>query len=208
MNWNTINILELVIASFIMGMLSYRLLNIFFAKVKDINAIKDINNQFKQILSNVISNKSKFVNRINSVVFIKTNLHDYGDVNIVYLLDKRSVSIFMEDKCLYTSDFADQEVVKSIVETIDVKYEKNINDVVELLGFVFSREDFEKKFKVKIEDIKNGKMMDHQMESDINKIIQGNNTKLDMDEILDKISKVGIENLTEEEKNFLNNFNK
>jgi len=208
MNWSTINILELVIASFIMGMLSYRLLNIFFAKMKDVNAIKDINNQFKQILSNVISNKSKFVNRINSVVFIKTNLHDYGDVNIVYLLDKRSVSIFMEDKCIYTSDFADKEVINSIVETIDVKYEKNINDVVELLGFIFSREDFEKKFKVKIEDIKNGKMMDHQMESDINRIIQGNNTKLDMDEILDKISKVGIENLTEEEKNFLNNFNK
>ena len=44
--------------------------------------------------------------------------------------------------------------------------------------------------------------------SDIDKIYKKNKVMFDIDEILDKINKVGIENLTNEEKEFLNNFNR
>ena len=43
--------------------------------------------------------------------------------------------------------------------------------------------------------------------SDIQNIIKKNNNKFNIDDILDKINRVGIENLTKEEKDFLNNYN-
>ena len=42
----------------------------------------------------------------------------------------------------------------------------------------------------------------------MNQWINKNKSKLDIDEILDKINQVGIENLTKEELEFLNNYNK
>jgi hypothetical protein len=44
--------------------------------------------------------------------------------------------------------------------------------------------------------------------SDIDRIIEENEYKFDIDSILDRISEVGIENLSPEEKKFLDNFNK
>jgi hypothetical protein len=96
-------------------------------------------------------------------------------------------------------------LINEITKAIELKHNKDINDVVEILGFVFSREDFEKSFNVNIKEIKNGVKKE---ESDIEKILKKNKKRFDIDEILDKISKVGIENLTEEEKQFLNNYNK
>lgn len=203
----------LLVISFLLGMVLYGQLYNIILKIKGNNIIKDINDQFKQILDNILApksaNKTKFINRINSTVFIKTKLSDYGDVSIVYLLDKKSVAIFLKDKCIYTSESADREVIKSIIENIDKKYKKKINDVVEILGFVFSKDDFENRFRVKADDLK-GFRMPNPMEaqSDIDNILHKNRSKLDMDEILDKITKVGIENLTPEEKSFLSNFNK
>jgi len=91
-----------------------------------------------------------------------------------------------------------------------VHYYKII-DVVEILGLVFYRPDFEKNFNVNFEEIKERAMRlskDMGDLSDIDKIYKKNKVMFDIDEILDKINKVGIENLTNEEKEFLNNFNK
>jgi len=203
---NTLGLTFLIIGTFMLGMLFNKILSNILDQIKRNNIIKDINGQFKQILDNIKTNKSKFVNRINTTVFIKTNLNDYGDVNLVYLMDKKDVAIFRNSKCIYSSESVDKGLIDSIVSTIDKKFEGEINDVVEILGFTFSREDFEKTFKIKVEDLKT--MSAQQPESDIDRILEENESKFDIDEILDKISKVGIENLTIEEKEFLNNFNK
>ena len=203
---NTLSLTFIIIGTFMLGMLFNKMLSGFLDQIKRNNIIRDINGQFKQILDNIKSNKSKFVNRINTTVFIKTNLDDYGDVNLVYLMDKKDVAIFRNSKCIYSSESVDKGLIDSIVSTIDKKFEGEINDVVEILGFTFSREDFEKTFKIKVEDLKT--MSVQQPESDIDRILEENSSKFDIDEILDKINKVGIENLTTEEKEFLNNFNK
>ena len=82
----------------------------------------------------------------------------------------------------------------------------DINDVIEIMGMLFSRADFEKTFNVNIEEMKN--KMNMTSGSDIDKIIEENEFKFDVDSILDKISKFGIENLSPEEKKFLDNLNK
>lgn len=185
-------------------LITYILLNLI-SRSKNKSILKDNINQFIQVLKNIKSGKTKFKSRVNNTIYIETNLNDYGNVGLVYLMDKQDVAIFKDEKCIYTSNLIDSDLVNEITKAIELKHNKDINDVVEILGFVFSREDFEKSFNVNIKEIKNDVKKE---ESDIEKIIKKNKKRFDIDEILDKISKVGIENLTEEEKKFLNNYNK
>ena len=59
---------------------------------------------------------------------------------------------------------------------------------------------------VKVDDFKNTSFTKEV--SDIDKIIKDNDVKFDINFILDRISAVGIDNLTKEEREFLNNYNK
>jgi len=184
-------------------------------KIAHNKLILDRNKQFKEILEKSKTKKTRFKTRINNVVYIGVKLADYGRVDIVLLLDKRDISIFRENKCILTSDLVEDSLLKELIETLETVHYHKIIDTVEILGMVFSREDFEKQFNVNFDEIKEktNRMMDAMRNggeelSDIDKIINKNKSKLDIDDILDKINKVGIENLTKEEKDFLNNYNK
>ena len=180
-------------------------------KVNNLREIKDKNDQYERVYQNVINKKSRFKTRVNNTVYIGTKLPDYGRVTIVYFLDKNDIAIFKEDKCIITSDSISKELVDKIIKEINYRHGYRIDDIVEVLGLVFYRPDFEKSFNVNFQDIKERAMrMGKEMSemSDIDKIQKRNKVRFDIDEILDKINKVGIENLTNEEKEFLNNFNK
>lgn len=180
-------------------------------KINNLREIKDKNDQYERVYQNVINKKSRFKTRVNNTVYIGTKLPDYGRVTIVYFLDKSDIAIFKEDKCIITSDSISKELVDKIIKEINYRHGYRIDDIVEVLGLVFYRPDFEKSFNVNFQDIKERAMrMGKEMSemSDIDKIQKRNKVRFDIDEILDKINKVGIENLTNEEKEFLNNFNK
>lgn len=200
-----INIL-IYITIFLSGFYIRHLMGKYADSVRRNNLIRDINNQFKEVLNNILSSNSIFKNRVNNTVYINTKLKDYDDVNVIYLMDRKDVAIFKDGKCIYTSEMVEKDTIKSITTAIDKKFEDKINDVVEVLGFVFSREDFERTFKIKVEDLTNPEKMKMMDESDIDKIVRENDSKFSIDDILDKINKVGIDNLTEDEKKFLQNY--
>jgi hypothetical protein len=180
-------------------------------KVNSLREIKDKNDQYEKVYQNIINKKSRFKTRVNNTVYIGTKLPDYGRVEIVYLLDKNDIEIFKEDKCIITSDSVNKDIVSNIVKEINYRHGYRIDDIVEVLGLIFYRPDFEKKFNINFQEIKERAMrMSREMSdfSDIDKIYKKNKVMFDIDEILDKINKVGIENLTNEEKEFLNNFNR
>ena len=180
-------------------------------KVNNLREIKDKNDQYEKVYQNVINKKSRFKTRVNNTVYIGTKLPDYGRVTIFYSLDKNDISIFKDDKCIMTSDSVGKELVDKIIREINYRHGYRIDDIVEVLGLIFYRPDFEKNFNVNFQEIKERAMrMSREMGemSDIDKINKRNKVRFDIDEILDKINKVGIENLTSEEKEFLNNFNK
>jgi len=134
------------------------------------------------------------------------NLSDYGKIDIFYFLSKRDISIFRGEKCLLTSLNIDKQIIEDITKKIDSIYTDKMNDVINFMGLIIHRNDFEKTFNISIDDIK--KEMDKSEEqSDINGVIKNNENKFDIDDILDKINKVGLENLTKDELNFLNNYN-
>jgi len=180
-------------------------------KVNSLREVKDKNDQYEKVYQNIINKKSRFKTRVNNTVYIGTKLPDYGRVEIVYFLDKNDIEIFKEDKCIITSDSVNKDIVSNIVKEINYRHGYRIDDIVEVLGLIFYRPDFEKKFNINFQEIKERAMrMSREMSdfSDIDKIYKKNKVMFDIDEILDKINKVGIENLTNEEKEFLNNFNR
>lgn len=182
-------------------------------KVNTLKGIKDKNEQYKRVHKNIINKKSRFKTRVNNTVYIGTKLPDYGRVDVVYLMDKNDIAIFKEDKCIMTSDTVSGDIVKDIISSINERHGYRISDIVEILGLVFYRPEFEKTFNVDFNEIKErsmriAKQMEDSDSSDIDKIRNENKTKFDIDEILDKISKVGMKNLTPSEIEFLNNYNK
>lgn len=170
--------------------------------------LKDRQKQYIEILTKLSTGKTRFKTRVNQTVYISVKLTDHGKVNIVYLMDKKDIAIFKEDKCLYTSDQVDQNLLSDIITSIEYRHGWKIEDVVNVLGFVFYREDFEKSFGMKFDDISKSLGMRPQSESEIDNIVNNNETKFDIDEVLDKIGKLGIEMLSEEEREFLDNYSK
>lgn len=198
------SILQVVIV-FIAGVISGGLIQKIVSQFSDIlkknRMIDMITNQFKQILSNISRGKSEFKNRVNNKVLLSSSLEDHGEVDIVYMMDSKEILIFKESKCIYTSSTIKDNVLEDIVFTIEKRYKTQINDVVEVLGFKFHRPYFEKTFNVTVEQLK-GEV------SDIDKIQDENNTRFDIDEILDKIGKQGMSSLSPEEKSFLDGYSK
>jgi len=202
-----------IITAFILGMASGLKLAEFIANKKiqkqNDDILKDRQNQFNEILTKLSTGKTRFKTRVNQTVYISVKLKDHGKVNLLYLMDKKDIAIFKEDKCLYTSDQVEQNLLTDIITTIENRHGWKIEDVVNVLGFVFYREDFEKSFGMKFDDIsKSLGMRQQQSDSEIDSIVNNNETKFDIDEVLDKIGKLGIEMLSEEEREFLDNYSK
>jgi hypothetical protein len=74
-----------------------------------------------------------------------------------------------------------------------------------VLGVTISREELESKLKDFERTHPNIDMtsLNRQEPTDVEKIIEENEDRLDVDSILDKINKVGIEKITKEELDFL-----
>lgn len=165
-------------------------------------------NKFIELVSKLKKGKSKFKSRVNDMVYISVQLDDIGTVDLIYLMDKDDVAIFQDTKCIYTSDGIDKSIINEAINVIYKLYGKKINDVVEILGFVFYREEFEKSFNIKVEDLKKANLfanLENEI-GEIDKIKTNNSKKFNIDEILDKISAFGIASLTIEERLFLDNY--
>lgn len=169
-------------------------------------------NQYLEVLSNIKFGSSQFKTRVNDTVYVSTTLSEYGDIDVIYLIDKNDIAIFQGAKCLNTSDGIDLNIINEIISTIYTIYDKKINDFVDILGFKFYREEFERSFNVKVDDLKNinlfgGMINNHDIDkNEIDKIKSENKKKFNLDDILDKISSSGIDSLTFEEIVFLDNY--
>lgn len=203
---NTV-IIAIILGFFALGYLFNNLLRKVLDVYNERNYKKEINDIFQGILDNIYTHKTSFNSRINNTVSVMTELENLGSINIVYLMDRKDIAVFKGDKCIYTSDSAEKELVEEIIMGVEIFYKHEINDVVNVMGMVFSRDEFEKKFGVKVDDIKKGTFGSKEELSDVEKIKKRNEFKFNIDEILDRISSVGIENLTPEERNFLDNYN-
>jgi len=205
MGYISIYILVLVLGVYI-GVFFNRWSTKLSLKIEKMKLVKDVNDHYLSLLNNINNKKTKFKSRVNNTIYIGTKLPDLGKVEVVYLLDKGDVVVFKDKRCILTSELVDINTLEQISNSINMVHYDDINDVIEIMGMLFSRADFEKTFNLNFEDMKN--KMNMSSGSDIDRIIEENEYKFDIDSILDRISEVGIENLSPEEKNFLDSFNK
>ena len=201
-----VNFILGVIWGFVLFYLAYK----FSVWKSDKKIASEISSKFKEVLSNLKGNKAVFVSRVNQTVIVDTRLTKLDVVNIVYLMDKQIVCIFKDNNCMYTTDSLDINLKSEILDEINNKFNKEINDVVDVMGMTISREEFQQK----LEDIQKFAMKNINLDSlvggenEMDQIVQENEIKFDVDTILDKISKDGIESISIEEKEFLDNLNK
>jgi hypothetical protein len=206
-----INYILVLFVGMVLGVLLKDWSNKLSQKISESKLILDKNKQFKQILEKINSKRSRFKTRINNTVYIGVKLEDYGRVDVVYFLDKKKdqLNIFKGEKLILTSDSVSEDILNEIMISINRVHYYKIIDVVEILGLVFYRPDFEKNFNVNFEEIKERAMrLSKEMGdlSDIDKIYKNNKVMFDIDEILDKISKTGVNSLTVDEKKVLKDY--
>ena len=204
---STSNII-LLVGGFVLGILFYTILESLTKYLKSKKIIDDSSNQFKEIIKNLKTGTTNFVSRVNETIFIDTNLKDWKDVSIIYLIDKQIVCIFKENKCLYTTEIVDETLKNKLISEICEKYKKEIDDVIEIMGTKISKSEFESRvneFKSSsIEDL-NFNFDSEEQDSDVDKIVSDNENKFDLDEILDKLAKNDYNRnlLSKEEIDFL-----
>lgn len=188
---------------FILGFLFKALVDGIKATNAAIKIKKDNEQKYKQVLRRIRQGKSEFKTRVNNTVYIKMNLHETGEVDVLLFLDTKKVGIFQNDTCLHTSDAINEELKNDIVKEIEEKYAVEIEDVVELLGNKISRTEIEEK----VNDIINTKIEDlFQYPTNTNNDFVY--TQEDVDAIFDKINKGGIMSITDHEKKILDDYSK
>jgi len=195
---------------FILGFLFGKIVESVKEHIKAKKILTDGINQFTEIFNNIKKGHAVFVSRVNQTVMIDTKLKEHNIVNLVYLMDKRIVCIFKENKCIYTSEILNSDFNNEIIIKIHEQYGKEIDDVVEILGVTISREELENKLKdfEKFNPNMDLTTLNKKEFSEVEKIIEENEERFDVDSILDKIGRVGMEKITQEELEFLKNQSK
>lgn len=201
-----VSIIIFLIGLFLGGFLTKKIMH----RLISIDNQRDLNqkrNQFVEVLTKIKNGESKFKTRLNDTVYIQLNLTSHGPVDIIYLIDKDDIAIFQGTICLHTSDSVEREIIEQIIKSICLIYNKKINDIIEILGFIFYREEFEKSIGCKVEDLMKNPMfkINTEMKEEVD-LLEEDAKYFDIDEILDKISEFGLQVLTSEEKEFLDNY--
>lgn len=197
-----VTIVSLLCIGFLIGFNIRNVVSFYENKKK----IDTLNKKFLNILNELESGRSKFRNRFSNSVYINISLEEYGKVDIVYMIDKNDIALFKGSDCILTTHSVDRKIVDNIIYKIKRIHDNDINDIVNIFGLIMNRKEFENLTKVKIEDFSKIKY-DNEL-SDIDKILKSNESKFNIDDILDKISSIGIESLSNDEIKFLKDYSK
>ena len=189
------------ILAFLLGYFVHMAIGMIMENIKRKQGKKLVQSYFSEIKTEIERGNSHFLSRVNNLILLSTNLKDFGDVVVAYTLEPREVSIIKDKKQILTTNEIDLKSTIGLTQTIEKIHKNKIEDVIDVLGTIYSREEFEKS----IQDTMSLFKGENQIESSKN-VIKTDNTPLNIDDILDKINKVGIENLTNEEKEFLKRY--
>ena len=158
----------------------------------NLKKLQDDYNQFFTEIKDLVGTKSfKFVNRFNDHLTFRVTTKSLGKVTLIMVMSKRDISIFQKNECIYTTQHADSNLIKSIVDNIESTYNSQIKDCFQIMGNVIDKSSIRK------------------MNPDANfpeAFPKPEMPIFNIDDILDRINEVGIQNLTQEEKDFLQNY--
>lgn len=202
-------LISVSLISFLFGMITHKIAHKKALIREEIQNEKDREIVFKLVYESIKSGNSIFNNRLSDVVYIRTTTTKTGIIDLIYEMSKRQILLVKDNTIIYTSDLIDTSITNDIIEVIHMFHNNEINNVVNFFGYLFHRTQLEYKTNLKIDELNNIiNNISIGEKSDVDIIIQENEKMLDIDEILDKISKYGIDSLTKDEKNYLDNYSK
>ena len=181
-----------VVVTYVVGLAMGFFLGVKWIVHQERKATQSIKKKIEDIFINIKDN-------IQTMSF-KQRIHQFAHFTIdkytvVYIMDKKELAIFEGENCIAISNQLERSNIPiDIMKFIDDNFKKQINEeIINVNGYIVSK-NFIKNMPVE--------------KSDIDKLIESNKSKLSLDEVLDKISHTGMEGLTTEEKEFLNNYGK
>lgn len=180
----------LFIVSYLFGIASGLLLYRYIFYLSTLSITRQNSNYFKLILDNLKKN-GKFVSRVNNNVEVSIDLPS-DKITLYFTIDKNEIFIFKNQSCIKSSsEYVRREIIDSIISEIKIRWDDRINNVVNMNGALLDKKTYTRIIN--------------------NLSYQGNyqtySTKnvLNLDDILDKINEVGVDRLSEEEKEYLKN---
>lgn len=181
----------------IFGILIYRLLySVHLSYIDNLDKIAQEKN-FEIIFSNV--KLISFNKRIGDLIFF-----DYTEYTLVYNIKKQQFFVFKNEDCILTSqNIADSKPVTSLKDHLHANFGHLMNDCIVINGILYSKNLFQTQNQNAryIPDLEKMRELYDQFQH--NKVQP--EIILEIDEILDKINKHGMNSLTKEELDFLKN---
>jgi len=176
---------------------------ILSGKINLYNLKSEYKSVFTEVHQSIGTKSMRFLNRVNQIVTFKVRTRSFGSFDMVIYLDKNQISLFRSQKLIYTSNVENNivlvksKLINSIIGDIDVEYPQ-MHDLVAVSGAMIDKKTFD-------DMLKNAKM---ELKSQSIDDLMGTPSKkqdddLDLDSILDKINKVGLNGLTEKELKYL-----
>lgn len=160
----------------------------------NLKKLQDSYNQFFTEIKELVGSTSfRFINRFNDHLTFRVTTKSKGKVTLIMTLSKKDISVFQKNELIYSTHYADPNLIKTIVDDIETSYDSQIKDCFQVMGNVVDKASirrmnpdayFPEAFP-KQEDI-----------------------IFNIDDVLDRINEVGMQNLTPEEKDFLQNYQK
>ena len=164
--------------------------NYLFNKVLN-DKNKKVKDTFDKVFGNL--NEVSFNKRVNNYVYL-----DSGEITVLIDLKKNVIYLSRGDEFLTDSRHLDENLSNKLLKDISSHFYKEINDVLILGEYLFSRNLSSIAFESHNSNEDN-QDEDLEFESDFEEV------KFNVDMLLDKINSFGISSLTEEEIKFLKN---
>jgi hypothetical protein len=160
----------------------------------NLKKLQEGSNTFFNEIKELVGSKSfRFINRVNDHLTFKVTTKSLGKVTLIMVISKKDISIFQKNECIYTTHYADPNLIKSIVDNIETSYDSQIKDCFQIMGNVIDKASVRK------------------MNPDVDfqeAFPKPEPISFTIDDVLDRINEVGFQNLTPEEKEFLQNYQK
>ena len=157
---------------------------------------------YTEVRNSIGTNYMRFNNRVNNTVVFKVRTQSYGAFDLILFLDKNEINLLKNNNLIYTSNMfieksklVDQNLIDDIIYEVDSEYPE-MNDVIQIQGNLIDRMSFEK-MKDEHRKIYTNSYNENKFDNDPKE------KKFNLDDILDKINKVGLKGLSSEELQYL-----
>lgn len=153
---------------------------------------------FDRSVDLIDSNKISFMSRYNHQVVLRFHSKTKSKQDLYFFMDKKEVALFVDGVCKHTFQYVDESKVKGLCDKLDQKFKTEIEDSVKIFnGVIVDRKTFDR-----INIGFGGGLEALPLEDDA-PISEENDNVFVLDDVLDRITQVGYDNLSNEEKEFL-----